>query len=701
MSALGILNAEEKPELTVNVVDFEFQIDGILNEDAWISARSLETLTQVEPKAGAKPSQNTTVKVLASRHAIFFGIDCKDSSHPVSFSKQRDADMSNEDHIRLVIDPFNDGRSGYIFAVNPSGARYDALVAPGGENENANWDGIWEAATYISSQGWSLEIRLPIETLSFKKELTSWNFNIQRRIQRRQEIDRWASASPDYELGQTSRAGVLNGLPAFDLGLGLSIRPAGIAGAGVPGPLANSEFTGDVSLDVFKKIGSNLLGSLTINTDFAETEVDTRRTNLTRFPLFFPEKRTFFLEGADIFEFGLGLDERIVPFFSRRIGLVEGREVPLRVGSKLNGRAGRTNFGFLAIRTGEEDGFAPATNLGVLRIRQNVLSESSAGIIATFGDPLGRENSWLTGGDFTYQTSHFQEDKNFLIGVWGLLTDRSDLPNSQKALGFKIDYPNDLWDIAFKYKWIDDQFDPSLGFVQRKGVQISELVVIYAPRPGWKLVRQMFHEFFVEYITDLDGDWENYSVFTAPINWRLESGDRFEINFVPEGETLHEPFEISEGVTVESDRYQWTRYRLEFETAAKRRLAGQITWWFGSFYDGTLDQYIAEMAWNPVPLLTFELNSEINSAKLRAGHFDQKLYGTRIRFNFSPDLQLSSFLQYDSESQSFGTNTRLRWAFHPQGDLFVIYNHNLLDIQDRWLKESNQLLIKLQYTFQK
>ncbi|MCI0613282.1 DUF5916 domain-containing protein, partial [bacterium] len=367
------------------------------------------------------------------------------------------------------------------------------------------------------------------------KGLTSWYFNIERRIQRLQEIDRWASASPDYQIGQTSLAGMLDDIPDFDLGLGLSVRPAGIVGGGVPELDRDTEYTADASLDVFQKIGTNLLSSLTINTDFAETEVDARRVNLTRFPLFFPEKRTFFLEGADIFDFGLGLGERIVPFFSRRIGLVEGHEVPLNVGVKLNGRVGRTNLGFLTVHTGEEEEIAPDTNLGVLRVKQNIFSESSAGFITTLGDPIGRDGSWLFGTDFTYQTSKFRGDKNFLVGVWGLLTDRSDIPNPQKALGFKIDYPNDLWDVALLYKWIDDDFDPSLGFVQRRGVQISELSIVYAPRPGWKYVRQMFHEFFVEYITDLHNDWQNYSVFMAPINWQLESGDRFEFNIEPDG----------------------------------------------------------------------------------------------------------------------------------------------------------------------
>ena len=234
-----------------------------------------------------------------------------------------------------------------MFAVNPSGARFDALIEAGTDNEVADWDGIWEAATKRGPTGWTAEIRIPIQTLSFKQGETAWDFNVQRRIQAQLETDRWASPQRQYKVTQTSRAGRLTGLPPFALGQGLSVRPAITGGGGHAGPDAPLTGTFQPSADITKRLGSNLLASLTINTDFAETEVDTRRTNLTRFPLFFPEKRTFFLEGTDIFSFGSGLGEDVIPFFSRRIGLVGGIEVPIIAGTKLNGRIATTNVGGL------------------------------------------------------------------------------------------------------------------------------------------------------------------------------------------------------------------------------------------------------------------------------------------------------------------------------------------------------------------
>ena len=211
----------------------------------------------------------------------------------------------------------------------------------------------------------------------------------------------------------------------------------------------------------------------------------------------------------------------------------------------------------------------------------------------------------------------------------------------------------------------------------------------------------MFHEFEPTLTTDLDGRWESYRVFMAPINWRLESGDRFEFNIAPAGERLTAPFEIVSGVTIPVGSYDWVRYRLEAGSAAKRKLSGQTTWWFGGFYTGTLHQLKLQATWTPSPVVTFLVNAEHDIGRLEQGNFDLTLVGTKVRLNLSPNLQLNSFLQYDSEDRSFGTNTRLRWTFHPRGDLFVIYNHNLRELEERWQQDSNQLLVKLQYTFRR
>lgn len=690
------------PTLRAGVLAAPHAIDGRLNEPAWAAADAIDSFTETDPVEGAPPSGRTVVRVLAGPRALVIGIDCEQPARArlVSFSVSRDAPLTSEDHVRVVLGPFLDGRSGYVFAVNPSGARYDGLINPGGESENVDWDGIWEAATTRREGGWSAEIRIPFRTLSFKPGLHEWHFNVQRRIQSLLETDRWASPVRQYQITQTSRAGLLTGLPDPDLGLGLSVRPAVTTGGGIPAPSAPVEGEFQPSLDVTQRLGANVLASATVNTDFAETEVDTRQTNLTRFPLFFPEKRTFFLEGDDIFAFGLGLSEDVLPYFSRRIGLVEGNQVPILAGAKVNGRVANTSFGGLVVGTNDKPGVVGNEALmAVGRVKRNLWRESWVGAIATVGDPLNRPGSWLAGGDFTYATSRFRGDQNFFAGVWGLATGRDDLGRDATAHGLRIDYPNDLWDVSINYKRIGKNFDPSLGFVPRPAVFLYNLGVNYSPRITKGPIQQMFFEFEPSFATDLAGRWESYRVFFAPVNWRFRSGDRVEFNVNPAGERLTAPFEVTDGVVISPGSYHWLRYRLEAGTARKRRFYTEVAWWFGGFYGGDLDQFEWIGAWNPTSLVTLEFTGERNVGRLPSGRFEQTLVGNRLRLNISPDLSVSSDVQYDTDSESVGINTRLRWTFTPAADLFVVYNHNVRSLLERWQLESNELLVKLQYAW--
>jgi len=692
------------PVLAAGELTGSIQIDGVLDEPAWAAAPAIDDLTMSEPILGGTPTGATRVKVLADRKVVVIGIVCSDPDPGgiVSHTKARDASLAAEDHVTVVLDTFRDGRFGYVFAVNPGGARYDALVDPTQGTEDPNWDGVWEAGTHQDASGWSVEIRIPVATLSFRQGLDAWNFNVERRIQRLQETNRWASPSRNFKVTQTSQAGLLTELPSFDLGVGLSVRPSLVAGVGVPAPAASASGSLEPSLDVTERLGTNLLGSLTVNTDFAETEVDTRRTNFTRFPLFFPEKRTFFLEGSDIFGFGLSLRApagTVLPYYSRRLGLVAGQEVPIQVGGKVNGRVGGTNVGAQIVRTDEVAGLVPRATMGVVRLKQNVLDQSSVGMIATFGDPLGRTGSWLTGADFTYKTSSFAGNKNLFVGLWGMTMDRDGLGRDRHAEGVSIEYPNDLLAFWIRGRRIGADFDPSLGFVERNGVYVTDSKWMFKPRPGrWK-IRQMNHEFHWRLWTNLRGTWETFELFIAPLYWVMESGDSFEFDASINRELLDEPFEVSPGVVIQPRNYHFTRYRVVVGTASKRKLSGEVQWWFGEFYDGKLDQAAFSANWNPTPLVTVELSGEHDVGRLPAGRFTQDLVGTRLRLNISPDMQFSSYVQYDTLSRSLGTNSRFRWTFRPLGDLFVIYNHNVRDLQQRWELESNQLLVKFQYAF--
>jgi len=684
--------------IQANKYNEELQLDGLLNETFWSSADSITNLTMVEPKENFPATYKTKIKIVADNENIILGIICFDDPKKITaYSKARDVELDEEDNIKFVFDTYKDERNGYIFSVNPLGARYDAIVANRGEHENSNWDGVWDAYTSINSDGWSAEIIIPVKTLSFKNGLNEWGFNIERKIQRLLEKDRWTALTKNYSVTSLSEAGTISNLPNFNLGFGLLMKIS--PSIGFHKNLGNNIiFDKDISGDITKRITPDVSATVTINTDFAETEVDTRRTNLTRFPIRFPEKRTFFLEGADIFDFGIGLGRDVTPFFSRKIGLYNGREVPISIGTKLNGKIGNTNFGGMYLHTNKVDSLVPSADLGVVRVKQNIFQQSNVGIIATGGDPSGLSNSWMLGADFTYQISDLFGDKNFLVGAWGLYNNREDLKGDKKTFGVMVDYPNDLFDIVLSYKYIGDAFQPSLGFVPRNGIKSYLLGMDYMPRPSWSFIRQFFFESWLRIVTDLNNQWESYSFFTAPVHFLMESGDRFEFNIRPAGEQLTEPFEIEDGIVLDVGKYNYLRYRLEFESASKRPVSGEATWWFGTFYTGTLDQIELTLSLRFTTNIILGLNYEKNIVKLNEGNFSQELFGGRLQLNFSSNLQLSSFVQYDDESNSFGTNTRMRWTITPLTDLYIVYNHNINKIlKDRWQFDSNQFIVKLSY----
>ncbi len=686
-------------------------LDGVLSEPLWTTVDSISNLTTVEPEEGKVPTGRTVVRVLVTATDIIMGVRCYDPDPRaiVSFTKARDVELDAEDHVVIILDTFQDGRSGYVFAVNPDGARFDGLISAEGEDVNSNWDTPWEARAARDDRGWSTEIRIPIQSISYKKGLTSWGYNVERNIQRLQEISRWSGISLDVEIFQTGRAGLLTELPRLSAGRGLTIRPSVIGNLNREEAALPSEFTGDASLDVTQRLGTNLTASVTYNTDFAETEADARQPNLTRFDILFPEKRGFFLEGSDIFEFGLGLDDaNLLPFFTRRIGLLNPEEgdaekIPILLGGKVNGRVGHTNLGALVVRTESLDS-VPAATMAVARIKQNVLEESSVGVIATAGDPLGQSGSWLAGADFTYRTSRFLGDKRLLVGVWGLRNERDGLTGNKNAYGFKIDYPADLVTFGLTSVTIGDGMQPSLGFAPRTDIRLWNVVAEYNPRPTWGLVRQMNHGASMMLFTDLAGEWETYEGTIKPFDWLLESGDRLGFEIQPQGDRPPDDFTIFETeadtVTIPAGSYSWTRFAVTGTLAEKRKVSGEFTYAFGRFYDGNLQTIEGTLALKPSPLFGVELGLERNRGDLPAGLFTQSLYSGRLEVKPSADFQVSSFLQYDNESRSFGTNTRLRWTFSSLGDLFVVYNHNLLrslGTRERFGFESNQVLVKLVY----
>ena len=681
-------------------------IDARLDEADWALPTPIGPLRQREPLEDQEPTEATEVRVLFDADALYFGVICRDREPDAIVSTQltRDANLDVDDRITIVLDPFFDHRNGFYFQVNPAGARTDGQVSNNAESLNRDWDGIWDAAARRTDDGWVAEIRIPFKTLRFKPGQSTWGLNVERQIKRKQEIDRWAAARRNIWIGNLAEAGQLQDLAEAQQGAGLDVRPY------VSGGDENDDAAGAGGLDVFKNLTPNLNAALTINTDFAETEADIRQINLTRFPLFFPEKRAFFLEGAGVFDIaGLATNTDIRPFFSRRVGLVAGVDdnitVPILAGAKVTGRQSDFNIGILDIETrglhdpGLAGGFLDRQNLLALRVSRNLFEQSWVGGILTHGDPTGAGGNTLVGGDARFATSKFRGNKNLTLDLFALRTSDDATGASDGAGGFRVDYPNDRWDVSFNWKQIGESFNPALGFVPRTGIRKTNLGVAFQPRPERWGIRQFFFEFEPEYITNLHNRVENWRVFTAPFNTRTESGEHLEWNYIPTFEHLDEPFEISPGIVIPPGSYRWTRHRVEVNTATKRPWVVDFAWWYGTFYDGTLRQLEFGVTLKPNTHLAVAGRIERNDVALLEGAFKTELLTLRGDYNFTPNVSWANLVQYDSESRIAGAQSRFRWILKPGNDLFLVLNRGWFrEFDGSYSTSFNRESAKLQYT---
>ncbi|HSD25819.1 MAG TPA: DUF5916 domain-containing protein [Vicinamibacteria bacterium] len=667
------LQAADAPVALASPAVGPVTLDGRLDEAAWAGAPPIGALVQTEPDEGASPTEATEVRVLRDDETLYFGVRCFDSTPSgIAATKMgRDGELEGDDHVMVVLETFGDRRNGFFFAVNPRGARAEGQIANNSEELNFDWDGIWDAAARVDDGGWTAELAIPFKTLRFRKEISAWGLNVQRYVARRQETDRWTAARRDVWISNLSEAGRLEGLQGARQGRGLDVRPYLSGG--------EEDGGGEVKVggDVFKNLTSNLTASLTINTDFAETEADDRQVNLTRFPLFYPEKRSFFLEGAGIYEVAsLGSQNSdLVPFYSRRIGLYQGEEVPILAGLKLSGRVERWNVGLLDVETSRVDDLGlDRQNLLAARVSRNLFRQSFVGALVTHGNPSGDGTNTLAGVDARFATSTFRGGENLSLDLYAFVTDDEASRGKGHAWGGKLDYPNDLWDVALTFKEIDADFRPALGFVSRTGIRKTNAKVDFMPRPRRLGIRQLFLEASLQYVTDTSGRMLDWMVIASPVGFQTESGDGFRFEWVPQFERLDEPFEIQPGIVIPPGDYPYTAWIAEVETAARRRWVGEVEVRWGSFYEGELTRLEARLALKPSARFLVGLEGEWSEGELPDGRFTAKALAGSLDVNFNPNLGWSNLVQYDSDSRELGFQSRLRWRLRPGSDLFVVFN---------------------------
>jgi len=707
--------------------DSDIRIDGQLDDDVWARAALVNDFHQMAPFEYDSPSQRTEVRVFYSSDAIYIGARMfeEDPSLITANVLLQGQGLPNDDSFNIMLDPYLDRRSGFLFEINANGVRVEGIYQ-NVSGVDRNWEGIWQAGSNIDEQGWTTEMRIPFQTLSFDPGNTEWGINFRRTIRRNSEEIGWVSRN---RLLNPSIAGTATGLEDLRQGLGLDVVPYLVMRQErVFGPAGYDDQALEPQIDMFYKITPQLNAALTINTDFSATEVDTRQVNLTRFNLFFPEQRDFFIRDADIFQFGrIGVGANFNeegndamprsalqngrPFFSRRIGLSPGGQpVDINVGAKVSGRTGDWDVGTLVVSQ-DEDALTgvDAQTVFVGRAALNILNESLLGVIATSGDPRSNIDNSLIGADFRYRNSRLPGNKVVEGEVWYQQTDTDGISGDNSSWGLGISSPNtNGWRGGYRYKRIEDNFNPAMGFVNQTGIEDHALDFGFRQflQPG-NYVRSVYAGFDSYRNSDLNSGQLISQVSDVRVNANNNIGDSVSASIVRTREVLSRPFTIyraSNGignVVIPTGDYEFTQGSAGISFAGRRRLSGSINVTWGDYFGGNNLQRSVGIRWQPSNRYNLGMNVSENEIHLPQGNFTVRLTSFNTLINFTPELSWSNRIQYDNVSEGIGINSRLRWIPTAGQEGFLVLNWGMVD-KDKdndFASINGDLSLKFNYTF--
>ncbi|HVS82966.1 MAG TPA: DUF5916 domain-containing protein [Pyrinomonadaceae bacterium] len=680
-------NTEARRIQAVRVTDV-IKIDGLLDEAAWSLAQPATDFLQQQPTEGAPASERTEVRVLFDEKNIYFGIRAFDSdaAHINARELVRDADFSNDDTISIVLDTYHDRRNAFRFIVNPLGTQQDALITDEGRDINVTWNGSWISAGRIDDKGYTVEIAIPLTTLRFKEGIESWGLNISRIIRRKNEENLWTSWQRSFGLERVSQAGELGGVEEIRRRRLREIKPyvSGDWRQGVPLVGRNGLDAGvraAAGIEVAKiGITPSLTAEFTVNPDFGQAEVDDQIVNLSRFSVFFPEKRDFFLENSGIFLFGRQGENQA--FFTRRIGLTDsGAPVPIDYGVKVTGKIGPYNVGFLQVQTrklGEAStGLGiPRQQFSVLRVKRDILKRSYVGAIlvnrqgaTTVG---GGSYNRVGGADAEFNLADHYKVKAFWMG--------SATPGVRSSAGssrLESIFENDLYRFITVYEDVGEKFNPEVGFIERNAIHQYFGQVAYKPRPTFiPHVQQMEFETQIEYYTDRAG---KLSTRQTELSWDTVFKNSSELFFRPieaVNDVLTEPFQIRRGIIIPAGTYRFNRPQVSFTSDLSKRIVFKVREKWGDFYSGKRYETSGGITWRPNSHLLLDLSESYNKVRLREGNFTTSLFSGRLNYNFSRKLLTSALVQLNSAARLSVINVRLRYIYRPNSDFFIIYNQS-------------------------
>ena len=688
----------------------EINMDGVLDEPSWEAAAPAREFTQSDPEFGAVATERTVLKIIYDESNLYIGAELRDSDPDgVLYNEMvRDGFLSGDDRFMWTLDPLFDQRSGYFFEINPAGAMGDAQLIPNrvGTTQNRAWDGIWLARVTRHEGGWTAEIQIPFQTLNFNPEAPAWGANFQRTVRRKNEESFWTGFGRNQGLFNLSSAGRIEGIENVSQGRGLDVTPYGIGtyrrqGSG---PNIASNYTGDAGLDLAYSLTPQLKMNATVNTDFAQTEVDDRQVNLTRFALFFPEKRDFFLEGTGSLDFGDEQARILTPFFTRRIGLTsDGQPQKIDYGLKLTGQAAGLDIGVMQVRTARDAG-AEGEDFTAIRPKKTFWRQSYVGMFYT--RRATRESSSIPdrhsiGFDFQLGTTTFRGDKNLLVGGYFIKTPNDARPDDNTAWSARVEYPNDRWNVQVNYRVFQQNFAPAMGFTERTNFKKWFTNTQFRPRPeNSRWFRQFSFGVRNEILMDQKGNLGDWSMSITPFEVDFHSGDNFNIQVEPRHEELTRDFRPSEGITLPNgNQYDFTRYSVNFSTARRRPIAVNMSVGGGSFFSGDRRDLEVGLSLRPRPGLLAELTANFSRVELPEGNFSTKILRAVVNTQFSPWVSVSNNVQFDSVSGVLGWHSRFRWILNPGNDIFFVWLNNWIDTGTELQTLDRSATTKVLYTY--
>ena len=694
--APGVITRDGAGKVTVRAIKLTtpLKVDGRLDDEVYAREQSFGDLVQVAPNYGAPISERTEIWVMYDEENVYVACRCWDSEPPgkwIANELRRDTNqLRQNDHIGVMFDTFYDRRSGFAFYTNPLGARADYSIVDEGA-PNSDWNPVWESKTGRFDGGWIVEMAIPFKSLRYRSGPGQvWGIQLRRSVRRKNE---WAYLTPvpqilagPQALNRVSSGGTLAGLDLPPAGKNLELKPYAISKLTTDRlrtPVVTNDPTGTVGGDLKYGLTASLTADFTVNTDFAQVEIDEQQVNLTRFSLFFPEKRDFFLEGRGVFDFARGgvtganfsqaITTSIQPylFYSRRIGLNRNREIPIDAGGRLTGKVGKYAIGAMNIQTGNESvSLTEPTNFSVVRVKRDILRRSSVGAIFT-----NRSTSVsVPGANQAYGVdAAFSFFQNVGFAAYYARTDTWGLTGDNESYQGIADYGGDRYGGHVEYLKVGSNFNPEVGFVSRVNFGRTYGTARFSPRPkSIKAVRKFTYQGNFDHFVN-GADVLETRISTGMFSAELENSDVLAVTVARDFELLARPAAIL-GVTIPAGSHEFTNTLVTYALGAQRRVSGTLSAQTGNFYNGSLTAigYSAARV-SVMKQFSFEPTISVNRVEVPGATVTTRLYRTRADYGFSPLMFASALLQYTSTDRAFSSNLRFRWEYRPGSELFIVY----------------------------